>query len=130
MYVVMMYVCANHCFALIDHIPEKALSWMGAQAQAMAHVGDESKIASTEMLGEAYVGQQLVSTLTGPQGAANQAGDGLKALLGKTRSPLGRRRGVGGEYRRAEQACVHTDPSYSKEIALPIDVSGVPIGEH
>ena len=58
----MMYVCANHCFALIDHIPEKALSWMGAQI-AMAHVGDESKIAGTELMGAVALASSLYQLL-------------------------------------------------------------------
>jgi conjugal transfer/type IV secretion protein DotA/TraY len=63
MYVAMMYICANHSFQLIDHIPEKALSWLGQQAPSMAQVGNAGHLQNTEQLVGGYIGQQMGQNL-------------------------------------------------------------------
>ncbi|MDR3423856.1 MAG: DotA/TraY family protein [Alphaproteobacteria bacterium] len=47
LYVIILYICANHAFQLIDHLPENALKWMGAEAQTTAKMGDAAEVGQT-----------------------------------------------------------------------------------
>ena len=80
MYVTMMYICANHSFALIDHIPEKAMSWLGAQAQSMANIGNASHMAGMEQAVGSYATQQMMGGMGSGAGQVGQAlGNGVQS---------------------------------------------------
>jgi hypothetical protein len=67
---------------LIDHIPEKALSWMGAQAQSMAQIGNAEKLQGTEQLVGSYAGQQLTQNIGGAGKGVSDALSGIKGGTG------------------------------------------------
>ena len=56
LYVVMIYVCANHAFALIDHMPAHALDWMGEKSQAIPQMGNTDKIEQLGSVAGTYMG--------------------------------------------------------------------------
>ncbi len=74
LYVAILYVCANHAFQLIDHLPATAMSWLGAQAQKMPEMGNTDKIESIAGLISTYGAQQGIPAATGAGKAAGQAG--------------------------------------------------------
>ena len=57
-YVALMYVCGNHAFKLISHIPDRALSWMGQQGQQMPGVGSADNFERIASLAGSYVGDK------------------------------------------------------------------------
>ncbi|MDE2029447.1 MAG: DotA/TraY family protein [Alphaproteobacteria bacterium] len=64
LYVAIVYICANHAFRLIDHLPQHALSWMGKSGQAMASMGDVDKIEAYGAVASGYAGKELMGNLT------------------------------------------------------------------
>jgi len=78
MYVTMMYICANHSFALVDHIPGKALGWMGVQAQSMANIGSAEHLANVETMVGGYASNQV---LQGMSGAATNMGNAVGSFM-------------------------------------------------
>lgn len=85
-YVVMLYTCANHSFALIDHIPEKALSWLGAQAQSMANIGNAAHMSQAENLIGSYAGQQMMGNIGNATGKLTQGMQSGTAGLAKAQA--------------------------------------------
>jgi conjugal transfer/type IV secretion protein DotA/TraY len=63
LYVVILYVCANHAFQLIDHIPQHAMSWMGASGQASPKMGDAGQIEQLGSVVGGYVGAKGMGAL-------------------------------------------------------------------
>jgi conjugal transfer/type IV secretion protein DotA/TraY len=71
LYVAILYICANHSFQLIDHLPQHAMSWMGATGQAMPDMGKADHIERVGGLVSQYAGSQMTGQLTG---VGNSAG--------------------------------------------------------
>jgi conjugal transfer/type IV secretion protein DotA/TraY len=87
LYVSIIYICANHSFQLIDHLPQHALSWMGANGQQMPQMGDAGKVEALGGLASTYGGQKLMSGVghLGQKGGGmlKAKGEGVKAQADK-----------------------------------------------
>ncbi len=58
-----MYISANNAFALIDHLPQQALKWMGVGSQVMPNLGDAQQLAQYESGIAAVAGQQAINQI-------------------------------------------------------------------
>jgi conjugal transfer/type IV secretion protein DotA/TraY len=82
LYVATIYICANHAFAMITHVPQNALKWMGASGQSMPALGDASHLAQTETMVAGYLGKEGMGAITGAVGGASQAvGQGIQGAM-------------------------------------------------
>jgi len=73
-YVVILYLCCNKCFQLIDWLPSHAMSWMGAQSLHHPNMGDPMEIGNYMAVAGGYVENQIVGgagkLMGGPAGGA------------------------------------------------------------
>jgi conjugal transfer/type IV secretion protein DotA/TraY len=77
LYIAILYVCANHSFQLIDHLPKHALTWMNAQGQAIPEMGNVDKIEGIGQGLTAYLGNQMMSQASAGAAAAGSAAGSL-----------------------------------------------------
>ncbi len=63
LYIATMYICANNAFSLIDHLPDKALQWMGAHGQVMPQLGNAQEVAQVESAIGAFAGREVTGKL-------------------------------------------------------------------
>ncbi len=81
LYVGVLYVTSNHCFMLIDHLPEQALRWMGAQGQAIPKMGDAERIENIGTVISGYAGQQAMGQLSSnAEKIGKSVGSGAKEI--------------------------------------------------
>ncbi len=85
LYVAIVVTCANHCFMLIDHLPEHALKWMGAGSQAMPVMGDTSKFEQTAQFASGIAAKEVIPQI-GPAAKA-LGGDNLAKLANAKAMP-------------------------------------------
>ena len=76
LYVVVIYLIANHAFMLIDHVPTTALAWIGKSGQNMQSMGDVSRMET---------GAATVSTIVARDalGGVSKMADGGYASLAR-----------------------------------------------
>lgn len=79
LYVAILYICANHAFQLIDHIPQQALTWMGSQGQGMAKMGDVDRVESFGTAAAGYMGAQALSNIRASATKAHEANVGYRS---------------------------------------------------
>jgi len=84
LYVAMVYISANNSFALIDHLPDKALQWMGEHGQVMPQLGNAQELAQYEAGVAAVAGQQTIGKIGEVSTAGTNAAKGaIDAGFGK-----------------------------------------------
>ena len=86
LYVAIVVTCANHCFMMIDHLPEHALKWMGGAAQAMPSMGDTSKFEQTAQFASGIAADKALPMLGS---AAEHIGQGAGKGLSPQTPPAG-----------------------------------------
>lgn len=70
LYVVILFIVANHAFMLIDHIPAQALYWFGKSGQSVQSMGDPGHLETASAGLSTYVARDFMR-------ATNQKADEL-----------------------------------------------------
>jgi uncharacterized membrane protein YgcG len=83
LYVAILYIAANHCFMLVDHIPDKALSWMGQGGQAMQKMGEAGNIESYGSAISGLAGNSMMMQMSQHSGHLGQHGAGAYKQIGE-----------------------------------------------
>lgn len=60
LYVVILYLCANNAFKMIEWLPDHCIKWMGGQSLQHAQMGDPAQIGQMMGLASGYVEQRVV----------------------------------------------------------------------
>ncbi|HUY68873.1 MAG TPA: DotA/TraY family protein, partial [Alphaproteobacteria bacterium] len=78
-YVVVLYLCANNAFKMVDWLPQNCIRWMGAQGLHHLPMGDPTELQSYMGIAAGYVDSKIVGS---SGGIARAAGPG--ALTNRT----------------------------------------------
>jgi nitric oxide reductase large subunit len=78
LYVVILYIIANHAFMLIDHTPAQALHWFGKSAQSIQSMGEPSRLETTSATVSTLVVRDFM-------GAVNKKADDLYSMANRSK---------------------------------------------
>jgi len=99
LYIVVLYMCANSAFKMIDWLPNHCIKWMGGQSLHHESLGDVAQVGEYMGLAGGYVEQKIVGSvgqlMKSPAGAIAAAGmlknnpQGMKNTLMSVGNDLG-----------------------------------------